>query len=174
MTVGQDVARILTRATFSPCGRYRYTLPRIANPSTADRLCLFVMLNPSTADDERNDPTVTRAITYSQAWGYDGLLVGNVYAWRSTDPRALRAAEDPVGAENDYYLGLMAAISSTIVCAWGNHCAPARAAAVRSLMSNFQPLHYLRLNKGGSPCHPLYLPANLRPQPWTASGIACA
>jgi hypothetical protein len=177
ITVKFDFDRLLTRAIFSEDRRYRFSLPRMFDPrgaERADRLCLFVMLNPSTADDERNDPTVTRAIGYAQGWGYDGLLVGNVYGFRSTDPRALRGEKDPVGIENDAYLCAMACLSSLIVCAWGTHVPDERADAVRSLLEQVRPLHFLRLNKGGSPCHPLYLPSALKPQPWNrSSATAC-
>jgi hypothetical protein len=162
-----NAEQILRRATFSPCERYRYTLPRIADPATADRLCLFVCLNPSTADDMRNDPSVTRMVGYAQRWGFDGLLVGNAYAYRSTDPAALRRVWDPIGPDNDAWLTVMAKLSALTVIAWGTNCAPERAEAVRSLLvaAGTRP-HYLKLTKGGEPWHPLYLPKKLGPLPW--------
>ena len=88
-------------ATFSPCRRYRYTLWRQWDerpPAT------FIMLNPSTADETANDPTVERCQRRAQAMGYGGVRVANIFALRSTDPRALYTAEDPVGPENDHAL----------------------------------------------------------------------
>ena len=86
-------------AAFSPDRRYRYTLRRQWDDALP--YCLFVMLNPSTADATQDDPTIRRCIGFTKAWGFGGLLVGNLFALRSTDPAALYHADDPVGPEND-------------------------------------------------------------------------
>ena len=92
-------------AILSPCGRYRYRLERDLGAIGAMRGSVaFVMLNPSTADATTGDPTIRRCIGYARAWSYAKLIVGNAYAWRSTDPAGLWTADDPVGPENDQHL----------------------------------------------------------------------
>lgn len=128
----------------------------------------FLMLNPSTADETVLDPTCARARDYAQRWGYGALLVTNVFAWRATDPRALKSAADPVGEGNDAAILRAAMSSALVICAWGNHGAHLeRAAAVRRLLRGAGvALHVLRVNAGGEPAHPLYLPGTLRPRRW--------
>ncbi len=128
----------------------------------------FVMLNPSTADDMRLDPTCTRAQRYAKRWGYGGLIVTNVFAWRATDPRELEVARDPVGRANDRALLRAAREASLVVCAWGNHGSHGgRGARVAAMLREASvALHVLRLNGGGEPAHLLYLPGNLHPRRW--------
>lgn len=154
-------------AIFSTCGCYRYDLWRsFVGGDEPRRFVNFVMLNPSTADHRVNDPTITRCIGYARAWGYDGLVVTNCYAWRSTDPKGLKTAADPIGFENDYWISRRADEAEIVVCAWGT-LAGERGERVADLIlaADRQP-HYLRLTKDGHPSHPLYLPASLTPQPW--------
>ena len=89
-------------AVFSECRRYRYVLRRIWDREKSP--AMFVGLNPSTADEVRNDPTVTRCIGYAQRWGAGGLIMTNIFAFRSTDPNGLLAIEDPVGPLNNRWL----------------------------------------------------------------------
>jgi len=153
-----------TGAAFSPCRRWRYLLWRRwdARAPAAN----FLMLNPSTADEHRLDPTCARARDYAERWGYGALVVTNVFAWRATDPDDMKAARDPVGRGNDRAILGAARASAIVVCAWGNHGAHAgRSAAVRGLLAQAGiPLHALRVNAGGEPAHPLYLPKRLRPR----------
>lgn len=153
-------------AQFSPCRKYRYVLPRRLSMDVR-RICMFVMLNPSTADETQDDPTIRRCIGYAKTWGYDGLYVGNLYGWRSTDPQGLWTAENPVGFHNDFWLNVMAQQSDIVVCAWGANAKPSRAAEVRALLDGFADLRFLKLTKAGIPGHPLYLKSNLQPQAWT-------
>lgn len=153
-------------ATISEDGVYRYGLSRIWD----DRPPLvFVMLNPSTADADIDDPTIRRCIGFAQALGCGGIIVVNLYALRSTDPSALLTHADPVGPQNDL------AITNTlkycgpayVICAWGAHKTVAkRERHVMQLIEScgFKP-HALRITKDGHPSHPLYLPASLRPVP---------
>lgn len=151
-------------ATFSPCRRYRYTLLRRWGDGP---VCMFIGLNPSTADETQDDPTIRRCIRYAQGWGFGGLLMANIFAWRDTDPRGMKAAEDPVGPGNDHALRGAYKLSALVVAAWGAHGEHmGRGHAVRAMLPR---LHYLRLTKGGHPGHPLYLPASLRPVEWAAS-----
>lgn len=105
-------------AIFSPCSRYRYRLERDlgAIGSHHDSVA-FIMLNPSTADAERDDPTIRRCIGYARLWGYRRLIVGNAYAWRSTDPAGLWTAPDPVGPDNAFHLEQIARDAELVVCA---------------------------------------------------------
>jgi hypothetical protein len=155
-------------ATISECGTYRYTLERKWSSGTRD--VLWVMLNPSTADHEINDPTIRRCIGFSKAWGYDGLMVGNLYAYRATKPADLWDAGDNVdirGSENDQHLCRMAARAALIVAAWGSGADHRRAVRTLHMLAGFGVVHQLRATKGGMPCHPLYLPGDLTPVPIT-------
>jgi hypothetical protein len=159
-------------ASFSSCRRWRYLLWR--RWDTALPAVNFLMLNPSTADERRLDPTCARARDYAERWGYGALIVTNVFGWRATDPAQMRAARDPVGRGNDRAILRAAREAELVVCAWGNHGLHAgRSHAVRALLgargSNLEgKLHALRVNGSGEPAHPLYLPSRLAPQPWRA------
>ena len=129
----------------------------------------FLMLNPSTADEHRLDPTCARARDYAERWGYGALIVTNVFAWRATDPAEMKAAADPVGPGNDRAIVRAAREAALVVCAWGNHGAHLeRASRVLELLREAGvAAHALRVNGSGQPSHPLYLPGMLRPTPWT-------
>ena len=143
-------------ATFSDCGRYRYTLER--HWDEGQPAVLFVMLNPSTADAEKDDPTIRRCIRFAKDWGYGSLLVGNLFAWRATDPKALIGVEDPVGPGNDAALVGMRDRARGVVCAWGANKAAhgTRADTVKAMLGQSWALG---LTRGGMPRHPLYVPA---------------
>ena len=154
-------------ATFSECLRWRYLLWRRwdAQRPTAN----FLMLNPSTADETRLDPTCARARDYAQRWGYGALVVTNVFAWRATDPEAMKATADPVGPANDSAIARAAREAALVVCAWGNHGAHLgrSAGVVAGLKRAGVRLHVLRVNGSGEPAHPLYLKRDLQPLGWT-------
>jgi len=156
-------------AKFSPCRRWRYLLWRGWDASKP--VANFLMLNPSTADEFRLDPSCTRARNYAERWGYGALLVTNVFAWRATDPDDMRAAKDPVGKGNDAAIVRAARKAAIVVCAWGNHGAHlGRSAAVLEMLRNDGvALCALRVNESGEPAHPLYLPGRLAPQRLTAA-----
>jgi hypothetical protein len=160
-TVSEAVRR---GADISPCGRYRYTLWCAWGPGAWVNWCC---LNPSKADAKVNDPSFTRMLNFTKAWGYDGLIVTNLFAWRATEPRDMMAADDPVGPDNDQTLRHAYRNSALTVAGWGAHGAfRGRGAHVRAMLPG---LHYLRLTKDGHPGHPLYLPASLRPVEWVNS-----
>lgn len=143
-------------------GVYRYALFRCWNKSKPH--VLFIALNPSTATAINDDPTVRRCMAYARSWGFGGLAIGNLFAYRARDPRRLFLARDPVGPKNDDFLRALAANASTVVAAWGNGGVYLdRAAAVRAMLSR---LHYLRLTQRGQPAHPLYLPKSVWPRQW--------
>jgi len=127
---------------------------------------MFIGLNPSTADETTDDPTIRRCIGYARDWGYAGLSMLNLFAFRATSPEDMKAAEDPVGPDNDCALTDMAEFAEVIIAAWGAHGTHlGRDKKVRKIIPN---LHYLKMTKGGFPCHPLYLPKGLKPILWKA------
>ncbi|CAB4137806.1 Protein of unknown function DUF1643 [uncultured Caudovirales phage] len=161
-----DIATV--PAVFSVCGRYRYRLER--QWDTGAGRVLFVMMNPSTADDTTDDPTVAKCQKYARRWGFAGLLVGNVCAFRATHPKMLLEAQDPVGLANHRALLDMARESSRVVMAHGIlPSQPLRAQATHvalSLRERGFPLYVLKLTAAGIPAHPLYLPDALQPTLW--------
>ncbi len=154
-------------ATLSPCRRYRYTLWRNWGDLLASGkgYAMFIGLNPSTADETEDDPTIRRCITFAKTWGYDGLCMANLFAFRATDPSVMLAEPDPIGQDNDSHLLVMAGNAGVVVAAWGTSGVHmGRADAVRKLVPH---LHYLRLTKDGHPGHTLYLPGDLAPVQWS-------
>ena len=148
-------------AKFSACRRWRYLLWRQWDP--ARPVANFLMLNPSTADEVKLDPSCTRARVYAERWGYGALIVTNHFGWRATDPDEMKAVRDPVGRGNDRAIVQAARESAIVVCAWGNHGAHlGRSKHVLELLNGVR-LHALRMNGLGEPAHPLYLPGDLRP-----------
>jgi hypothetical protein len=148
-------------AVFDLTGAYRYLLTRRWLPFAPP--AVFVMLNPSTAPAETDDPTVRRAIAFAQAWGFGGLDVLNLFAYRSTDPHSLETVSDPVGPENNRYLEEVTAKADRIVVAWGEggrlHD---RETAVLTLLKD-RSLHCLGRTHAGHPRHPLYVAADTSP-----------
>lgn len=164
--------RIEGRAWFSKCGTYRYWLMRDSGVNL--KTLTFIMLNPSTADEITNDPTVERCWRRALTLGYARLEVLNIFALRSTDPNALYAHADPVGEDNDGCLVTRAKQSDLVVCAWGEHGAyRGRGHAVRKMLEAAGvKLHALKINASGHPAHPLYLPYALQPREWRHEEIA--
>lgn len=150
-------------AEFSACERYRYRLWRIWDEDRPP--CAFIGLNPSTATEEVLDRTVTRCFRFAQEWGYGGIHMLNIFAYRATYPKDMYACEDPVGgARADEAIVETVADCALTVAAWGNHGLHlGRGEAVRLLVPE---LHALRITGEGCPSHPLYLPGNLKPQAW--------
>lgn len=152
-------------AWISGCGTYRYDLTRHWDDDKP--AVTWIMLNPSTADGDVDDPTIRRCIGFARSWGYGGIIVRNLYALRATNPSELRRHPAPIGPENDSYL-TECQFATLVVCAWGSHSiARTRALAVRKdLRRDGAPLHHLGLTKDGQPRHPLYLKGDLTPIPW--------
>lgn len=153
-------------AEYSPCLVWRYSLTRVWDAS-GPRLT-FVMLNPSTATEVQNDPTVERCERRARALGFGAFRVCNIFAFRATDPKVMRAAADPVGPRNDEALVEGAAWSGRVVCAWGAHGAHLGrgAAAERLLRASGAALFHLGLSRDGHPKHPLYIGYGVPLQPW--------
>ena len=153
-------------AIYSDCERYRYSLTRVWDE--AGKRVTFVMLNPSTATEVQNDPTVERCERRARALGYGAFCVTNIFAWRDTDPRAMRAATDPVGPANDQAILDAADWADDVVAAWGTHGAHmARGPAVATLLREAgHALSHLGLSKEGHPKHPLYIAYAQQPEAW--------
>lgn len=150
--------------TFSACRTYRYALWREFGGLLDDRrYVMFVGLNPSTADETNDDPTIRRCIGYTLAWGYGAVCVTNLFAFRATDPAVMLNADDPVGPDNDTHLVELARDADVIVAAWSNDGRHQdRDRVVRAMLP---ALHCLALTRAGQPAHLLYLKADLRPMP---------
>ena len=163
------IADLFTRtgAVFSPDHTYRYRLWRIWDDELPP--LVMVMLNPSIADAQRNDPTVERCQRRARNMGYGRLEVTNLFALVSTDPAGLYACPDPVGPDNDAaILDAVGAEGALVLCAWGTHGAhQSRAKAVVDLLRDAAITPYcLGLNQDGSPKHPLYLSNSSTPIPY--------
>lgn len=154
-----------SEAVYSDCERYRFLLTRTWGSGPR---ALFIMLNPSTATEIQNDPTVERCERRARALGYGAFRVTNIFAYRATDPKAMRAVDDPVGPENDQAILGSLAWADTVICAWGNHgLHRGRGAEVEAnLRAAGARLHHLGLTNQGQPVHPLYISYDRQPQPW--------
>jgi hypothetical protein len=155
-------------AIFSPCHLYRYTLSRTWEEELP-RL-VVIGLNPSTADHRQLDPTLRRVRNFAQAWGLGGFVMLNLFAFRATEPRDMKRAEEPVGPMNDRYIrGLAAALNTGMVlAAWGGHGGYRnRDREVMAILAEERVKPYaLRVTRQGYPSHPLYIPGSVVPQPY--------
>ncbi|MCO4470957.1 MULTISPECIES: DUF1643 domain-containing protein [Streptococcus] len=150
-------------AILSEDRKYRYILSRIWDE--AKPTVLFIGLNPSTADETTDDPTIRRCINFAKSWGYGGILVANLFAFRSTNPQRLYTEQDPVGSANDFYIKEYSDKSKLTIACWGNHGNFInRSEEVCKLVNS---LYCLDINKSGEPKHPLYVKHNITPKPYT-------
>jgi hypothetical protein len=146
-------------AAFSPCRTYRYALWREWNDGPT---VTFIGLNPSTADETKDDPTIRRCVGFAKSWGFGGLIMANLFALRATDPTEMLRHPEPVGPDNDAWLRGLAGRSGKVIAAWGVHGTHRkRDKAVLQMLGD--KLHALALTKAGLPKHPLYLRADLTP-----------
>lgn len=159
---------IANGADISPCGNYRYKLWRTWRQ---DRPTLSIIgLNPSTADATQDDPTIRRCIGFAKSWGYGGLIMLNLFAWRATNPSELYKSHgcgiNVVGELTDDYI--TANVQKINVAAWGVNKTLGRDKTVRAIFNGSDcPLHVFRLTTKGCPCHPLYLPRDITgPTEW--------
>lgn len=148
-------------AFLSPDRKYRYELSRIWDEEKPK--VLFIMLNPSTADANKDDPTIRKIMKFSKSWGYGGVYVGNLYAFRSTDPKALRHTDDPVGEDNIEHIKKLIGLTEIVVYAWGNK--KKEPDWLRELVDS---PYCIDISKNGNiPKHPLYLKGDLQPKLYT-------
>jgi hypothetical protein len=146
-------------------GPYRYLLSRRWGAGAG---ALFVMLNPSTADDRADDPTIRRCVGFARRWRAPALEVVNLYALRATDPRDLFAHPAPVGPDNDRVIAEAARRAALVIVAWGVHGARDRERTARVIALIGREVACLGTTGGGDPRHPLYLPARARRRRWRA------
>lgn len=155
----------VSEAVYSDCERYRYLLTRVWGDGPR---VMFVMLNPSTATEVQNDPTVERCERRARTLGYGGFRVANIFAFRATDPKLMLAEPDPIGPGNDAAIRESLDWASAVVCAWGNHGQHLnRGVAVEGLLrdSGVIMLH-LGLTGKNQPRHPLYVGYDRQPERW--------
>lgn len=136
-------------------GVYRYSLWR--RLGGARRRVLFIMLNPSTADETADDPTIRRCATFARSWGYGRLEVCNLFAYRATDPRQLRRVGDPVGPLNDAMIARAMRRVECVVVAWGVEGARSRRADVVMGLLRSSTVYCVGTTRDGFPRHPLYV-----------------
>ena len=145
-------------AIFSDCRKYRYALSRTWNGKK--KAILFIGLNPSTADEKIDDPTIRRCINYAQNWGYGSLLMVNLFAYRATKPTELKKVKNPIGNDNDLHIKELSKKVDLAVAAWGNEGSLLdRDKEVKKIIPN---LMCLKINKSGQPAHPLYQKKDLQ------------
>ena len=153
-------------ALYSNCLRYRYSLTRIWD--LKGKRVHFVMLNPSTATEIQNDPTVERCERRARTLGYGAFCVTNIFAWRDTDPKKMRSALDPIGSHNDEAITKACDWADKTIAAWGTHGTHMeRGAYVEKLLGRLnKSVFHLGLSKDGHPKHPLYIAYKKMPELW--------
>jgi hypothetical protein len=158
---------MIRTAELNPERTYRYLLGRQWNHGL--NLLTFIMLNPSTADENVDDPTIRRCIGYGQALNFDGLYIVNLFAYRSKNPGDLLKVPDPIGnPNNDYWIKFAIMHSSLVIAAWGSsepmirQNTRFRKYEVEKLVN--KDIYCLRFNRDGNPSHPLMLPNGLQPK----------
>ena len=145
-------------AVMSKCCKYRYSLSREWNKDK--KKVLFIMLNPSKADDKIDDPTVKRCIFFAKNWGFGGLMIGNLFAYRTTYPKELFKTKNPVGKDNLKFLKRMIKNSNLTICAWGN-----KQGSPPIYLRELSELYYLKLLADRkTPGHPLRLRKDTKPK----------
>lgn len=156
--------RLTDGADISPCGQYRWSLTRDLGLA-GEGICTFIMLNPSTADGNTDDPTVRRCKGFAAAWGFQGLAIVNLFSWRATHPIDLKAAKDPIGEHTADAIGDALFTSGLVVCAWGVHGGylDRDLEVLRMIETAHMSPHCLGVSKDGFPLHPLYQPLHREP-----------
>lgn len=161
-------------AVFDDSRLYRYTLwRRWVDNCPLERMCCFIGLNPSTADETADDPTIRRCINFSKSWGFAGYVMLNLFAFRATDPVDMYRQTDRVGKLNDEVLQIVPALMGRTVMAWGAGAVHRklgadanRCAMLQGWLREYPQVYYLRRTKHGHPEHPLYVPGDVVPVLW--------
>jgi hypothetical protein len=148
-----DPSETIGSATLSPCRTYRYLLTRVWDDRPA---CVFIGLNPSTADEKTDDLTITKCIGFAKQWDCGQLRMLNLFAYRDTDPAKMLMQRHPIGPECDEYLDRFTADAKIVVAAWGMHGGLQRrdAVVVDRLRERGVVLMCLGMTKEGFPRHP--------------------
>jgi hypothetical protein len=153
------VIKLITGAIIDTTEKYRYSLWRIWDDNLPR--VTFVMLNPSTADASKDDPTIRRCINFAKDWGFGSLEVVNLFSYRATNPKELFITEEAVGAENDFYIVQAILRSEKIIVAWGTKGYYLdRNKQVLELLKLYK-VYALSLSNEGHPKHPLYIKSNI-------------
>ena len=151
-------------------GNYRYLFWREWDSNS--KTVSFIMLNPSRADAENNDPTITRCINFAKAWGYGRLEVVNLFAYRIPHPSLLRQVAEPIGMDNDHYILESVRRSDRVILAWGNHGMWRKQDLYTlDLLKNHNHLYSLGITKRGCPRHPLYLRSTIKPRTFNTAAL---
>ena len=146
-------------------GNYRYLLWREWNSNF--KTVSFIMLNPSRADAQVNDPTITRCINFASSWGYGRLEVVNLFAYRTPKPSLLKQVTEPIGKDNDRFILESVDRSERVILAWGNHGKwKKQDTYTLELLKQYNHLYSLGITKRGCPRHPLYLRSTIKPLPY--------
>jgi len=122
---------------------------------------MFIGLNPSTADETTDDPTLIRCMNFAKSWGYGGVCMANLFAYRATDPLEMKAASNPIGSQNNKWLTLLAKDAGLVVAAWGNDGVFLNRS--KQVKRRLLSLQCLKMNKSGEPAHPLYQRSDVVP-----------
>ena len=144
-------------AIISKDNKYRYQLSRIWDDEKPK--VLFIMLNPSTADADVDDPTIRRVVNFAKSWVYGGVFVGNLYAFRSTNPKSLRYTDNPIGTDNIQHIQSLIGLVERVIYAWGN-----KKKEPDWLYSLVDSPYCIDVSKKGISKHPLYLKSELKPK----------
>lgn len=170
------------KTEFSPCRRYRYVLWRelppefsMATASTdpdaiyhGHEYLMVIGLNPSTADETQDDPTIRKCIGFAKRWGFGALCMTNLFSWRDTKPENMKRAAEPVGMDNHHHIVKCASAAGLVLAAWGKDGSfHHQDLNMQQWLSSINiPIQCLRRNKDGSPMHPLYVPYETQPIPY--------
>ena len=157
---------VSSTAVYSDCEHYRYSLKRVWEPKK--QKIIFILLNPSTATELRNDPTVERCERRARELGFGSFLVCNIFAWRDTNPKKMKLAIDPIGEHNNKAILEGCHWANRLICAWGAHGSHLnRSDEVLAIMKEIpKTLYHLGLTKHGLPKHPLYISYKQKPLIW--------
>ena len=158
-----------SKAIYSDCEKYRYSLTRVWNKEV--KKLHFVMLNPSTATEIQNDPTVERCERRARTLNFGSFRVTNIFAWRDTDPKKMKCAKEPIGALNNEAILDGCNWADCTIAAWGNHGIYLdRGYDVMELLRKCdKPIFHLGISKIGQPKHPLYLSYEILPKIWLSN-----
>jgi hypothetical protein len=151
----------LGTAIFSEDYKYRYLLERDWSKGSS---ILFILLNPSTADADKLDPTLKRAYNIAKKYGYGKLVVVNIFAVRGSDPSVIKDIVDPIGELNNYYIKKYSKKADRIIIGWGNHGIYKNRSLeiLKILKIYYDKIYVLGINKSGEPKHPLYTKKNIK------------
>jgi hypothetical protein len=149
---------------FSPCRSYRYTLIHRWEELFPTKAVAWIGLNPSTAQEDRLDPTLRRIKSFSAAWGFNAFCMLNLFAFRATDPQVMKCAADPIGQENDRWIVELCGQVQMVIACWGVHGGYLGRAELVAARIPESKLCCLRLTKRMAPAHPLYVPSHITPK----------